>query len=127
MGEEKQITEKIEEIKEIEEEKKGEEIEDEVLKRIKEEILFEDEDIKEERLLILNLRDSKKAPLLKRAKKAIRLIKELTRKYTKQKEVWIDEKVNEKIWERGAKKPPSKIKLRVFITNKDRALVFLSN
>lgn len=100
--------------------------EDEELKRIKEEVLFEDEEIKEERILILNLRDSKKAPLYKRSKKAINLIKEMIKKYTKQKEVWIDTSVNENIWKKGIKKPPLKIKLRVLITNKERALALLS-
>ncbi|HLI45642.1 MAG TPA: 50S ribosomal protein L31e [Geobacterales bacterium] len=125
-----ETTQQIEEVKEEEkkvEEVKEEEVKDEILKKVREELLFEDENIKEERILILNLRDSKKAPILKRGKKAVNLVRELTKKYTKQKEVWIDSKLNEKIWEKGVKKPPSKVKLRVFLTTKDRALVFLSS
>ncbi len=116
MGAEEIKEETVEEVKE----------EDEILKRVREEVLLEDEEIKEERIVRLNLRDTKKAPLQKRSKKAINLIEDLVSRYTKQKEVWIDSSVNERIWERGAKKPPSKIELRVFLTNKDRALVFLA-
>lgn len=116
---------KIEEEKGKAEEKveaKVEEV-DEDIKRIKEEVLYSDEDIKEERIMSINLRDNKRAPLLKRSKKAINLIREIVSKYTKQKEVWIDSRVNEIIWQRGAKKPPSKIKIRVLLTNKERAIV----
>ncbi|MDT7892401.1 MAG: 50S ribosomal protein L31e [Thermoproteota archaeon] len=109
-------------VTEVKEEKE----EDETLKKAKEEVLFEDEEIKEERVLILNLRDAKKAPLQKRSKKAINLVRELVKKYTKKEEIWIDNELNEKIWERGIKKPPNKIKLRIFLTSKDRAIVFLS-
>jgi len=111
-----------EKVIEVKEEKE----EDKTLKKAKEEVLFEDEEIKEERVLILNLRDAKKAPLQKRSKKAINLVRELVKKYTKKEEIWIDNEVNEKIWDRGIKKPPNKIRLRVFLTSKDRALVFLS-
>lgn len=106
-------------------EKTTQEDEEEFLKDIKEEILLEDEEVKEEKILTLSLREVKKAPLKKRSKKAINLIKEEVLRYTKQKEVWIDNHLNEKIWERGIEKPPHKIKLRVLLTNKDRALIFL--
>ncbi|MDT7885769.1 MAG: 50S ribosomal protein L31e [Thermoproteota archaeon] len=89
-----------------------------------EDFLYEDESIKEERIMTINLRDAKKAPLYKRSKKAVKLLKELVKRFTKQKEIWISQEVNEAIWKRGIKKPPRKIKVKIIITNKDRALVF---
>jgi large subunit ribosomal protein L31e len=102
MSEEKEV--KKEEIKEKVKEESVEE------KFKIEDFLYEDESIKEERIMTINLRDAKKAPLYKR--------------FTKQKEVWISQEVNETIWKRGIKKPPRKIKVKIIITNKDRALVF---
>jgi len=106
-----------------EKELKKEKIEEEKTVKI-EDLIEEDETIKEERIMTINLRNAKKAPLYKRSKKAIKLLKELVKRFTKQKEVWVSQEVNEKIWKRGIKKPPSKIKVKVIITNKERALVF---
>lgn len=69
------------------------------------------------------------APKWKRAKKAAKILKELVVKYVKyatdpetgekirinRSYVWISPRVNEKIWSRGAKNPPRKLRVRVLV------------
>lgn len=56
----------------------------------------------------------KRYPRWLRAKKAIRYIRRFLSRHMKvdPDKIKIDPSVNEKIWERGAQKPPSKIRLR---------------
>ncbi len=68
----------------------------------------------EERVLILNLRKKlKEYSRLKRAKKAIRLIKDYTRRFVKVKNVKLSNKLNEYVWSNGIRNPPKKIKVKV--------------
>jgi large subunit ribosomal protein L31e len=53
------------------------------------------------------------APPYRRAKVAIRIIKDFTKRHMKATEVSIDEDVNELIWARGIKHPPRRIKLEM--------------
>jgi len=118
-----EVKEEVKNVEEIKKEEKAEEAKEDEREKIKD-ILFDDEIIQEERIIILNLRDSKKAPRNKRAKKAVKLLRELVKRFTKRKEIWIDNDLNMKIWERGIRKPPKKVKVKVLLTNKDRAFVF---
>ncbi len=56
----------------------------------------------------------KKYPRWLRSKKAIRTIRRFLSRHMKTEEenVKIDSTINEKIWERGAQKPPARIKIR---------------
>ncbi|MFP3191089.1 MAG: 50S ribosomal protein L31e [Thermoproteota archaeon] len=90
---------------------------------IYEEFLEEGEKVKEEKVITINLRNSKKAPQLKRAKRAINELKNRIAQYTKLNEVIIHNNVNMIVWQRGAKKPPSRIKVRLVLTDKNKALV----
>ncbi len=56
----------------------------------------------------------KKYPRWLRSQKAIRMIRKFLSRHMKTSEenVKIDASINEKIWERGAQKPPTKIKIR---------------
>ncbi|HIP25245.1 MAG TPA: 50S ribosomal protein L31e [Archaeoglobus profundus] len=56
----------------------------------------------------------KRYPRWLRAKKAIRFIRKFLSRHMKvdPDKIKIDHSVNEKIWERGAQKPPSRIRLR---------------
>lgn len=81
-----------------------------------------------EKILTVPLNISRSIPRTKRAKRAITEIKEFVAKHMKagdgltdeEKEefvspldkVWIDSKLNEKIWSRGIQKPPAKIRVR---------------
>ncbi|RAP50261.1 MAG: 50S ribosomal protein L31e [Methanosphaera sp. rholeuAM74] len=65
-----------------------------------------------ERIYTIPLRDVKRVPRTKRSPKAMRYIREFIEKHMKTDDVIIDQSVNEKIWERGREKIPSKIKVR---------------
>ena len=58
-----------------------------------------------ERIYTIPLRDVKNVPRTKRSPRAMRYIREFIQKH-------IDTAVNEKIWERGREKIPSKIKVK---------------
>ncbi len=76
---------------------------------------MEEQQATEEIFLNIPLRKAKLVPTTRRADAAIRLIRnEVARKTKSELEnVWIDPKVNENIWERGKKKIPSKVRVRI--------------
>lgn len=68
----------------------------------------------EVRILNLNIRKYViKAPLTVRAKKAVKVLKELVKKYTKYENIKFSEKLNNYIWSRGIRNPPMKYKLKI--------------
>lgn len=77
----------------------------------------------EEKEIILNIRKKVlKAPLQKRAKKAMNVIKELIKKITKTDKIKISDRLNRYIWSRGIKKPPVKLNLKI-IKKEDKVFV----
>jgi len=76
-----------------------------------------------ERVYTIPLRKAKAAPRYKRAKKAAKLVREFIARHMKTNEdlVWIDPRLNEFIWQRGAEKPPTRI--RVFARKLDDGTV----
>ena len=68
----------------------------------------------EEQIITIPLKKTKAAPRSKHAEKAILEIREYIVKHMKaeEKDVWIDKELNEKIWARGIKKPPVKIRVK---------------
>ncbi|MDI6885832.1 MAG: 50S ribosomal protein L31e [archaeon] len=66
-----------------------------------------------ERIYTIPLRAVKKAPRWKRSNRAIAVVKEYLKQHTKYEDIVLDAAINEKIWERGSEKPPSKIRVRV--------------
>ncbi len=75
-----------------------------------------EEEIELERLYTINLYKAfSKAPSRKRAKKAIRYIKEFLIQHMKaESEEWVylDQALNERIWENGIRNPPRKLRVR---------------
>lgn len=67
-----------------------------------------------ERIITIPLRATKMAPRTKRAKRAIKEIRDNIVRHMKVSEdkVWIDTALNEKIWERGIQNPPSRISVK---------------
>ncbi len=65
-----------------------------------------------ERIYTIPLRDVKRVPRTKRSPRAVKYIREFIEKHMKTDEVIIDQELNEKIWERGREKIPSKIKVK---------------
>ena len=74
------------------------------------------EEIQEERFYVIPLAKNgyEKTPEWKRSKRAIKIIQEfLTRHMKPEGKVYVSQEVNERVWERGIKNPPRKIRVRV--------------
>ncbi len=65
-----------------------------------------------ERVYVIPLRDVKNVPRTIRSPRAIRYIREFLKRHMKSDEIFLDSSVNEKVWERGIQKIPSKIKVK---------------
>jgi ribosomal protein L31E len=70
------------------------------------------EEVLEEKVITLSLREAWKAPRNRRAKAAVRVLKEQLKRHIK-KDTKLELSVNKAIWKRGIKNPPRKIKLNV--------------
>lgn len=68
----------------------------------------------EEKIFIVNLRkEIMKAPMHRRAKKAVNAMKEYIAKHMKTKDVRMGMSLNLKMWSRGIQNPPTKLKISV--------------
>jgi len=108
-----------EEIKEIEEfsldeisEEEVSEVFEEELEELEELEEAPKEEIIDERIYVIPLAKARHGPRNKRAKKAIRYLREFMERHFKPESLIISQPVNEKIWSRGIQKPPRKIKVR---------------
>ncbi|NVM37732.1 MAG: 60S ribosomal protein L31 [Candidatus Lokiarchaeota archaeon] len=126
-------SEEIEEIEEFsldeisEEEEISEIFEEEVLEREEvEELEAPKEEIIDERIYIVPLAKARKGPRNKRAKKAIRYLKEYMTRHFKPESLVITQEVNERIWSRGIQKPPRKLKVRATKNIDGLVVVYLS-
>jgi large subunit ribosomal protein L31e len=66
----------------------------------------------QEHIYIIPLRDARRAPRWKRSNTAIKDIRKYLAKHMKSEDVKLDRSINEKVWDRGSTKPPSKIRIR---------------
>ncbi len=66
-----------------------------------------------ERIYIIPLGRALNTPRYRRAKRSINIIKEFATRHMKSQIIKISQEVNEKIWERGIKKPPRKITVKM--------------
>lgn len=73
----------------------------------------------EARTYTIPLRDAYRAPLTKRAKVAIRIVREFVARHTKAEIVKIAPRLNEAIWARGIKRPPRRISVKVSVAEED--------
>ena len=126
-------SEEIEEIEEFsldeisEEEEISEIFEEDVLEREEvEELEAPKEEIIDERIYIIPLAKARKGPRNKRAKKAIRYLKEYMTRHFKPESLIITQEVNERIWARGIQKPPRKLKVRATKNIDGLVVVYLS-
>ena len=114
--EEEELEEEIEEIEEfdIDEFTEEEEISEIFEEEGEEEEAAEapKEEIIDERIYVIPLAKARNGPRNKRAKKSIRYLREYMNRHFKPEALVISQEVNEKIWERGAQKPPRKLKVR---------------
>ncbi len=95
------------------------EAEEEEAPEIEEEI-----EIVDEKFYTVNLRDVWMAPRIKRAPKAVKIVKEFVKRRMKVDDVKISNAVNEEIWKRSIKKPPRKIKIRAVKDKEGQVIVF---
>ena len=112
---EKVEDEEIEEIEEFSLDEISEEEVGEVFEEGLEELEEEEapkEEIIDERIYVIPLAKARHGPRNKRAKKAIRYLREFMERHFKPESLIISQPVNEKIWSRGIQKPPRKIKVR---------------
>jgi large subunit ribosomal protein L31e len=65
-----------------------------------------------ERIYTIPLREIKTSPRNHRTDRAVRAVKSYLSRHMKSEEIWLDRAVNEKLWERGMYKIPSKIRVR---------------
>ncbi|MHA1268818.1 MAG: 50S ribosomal protein L31e [Candidatus Helarchaeota archaeon] len=86
---------------------------------------FEEEYVME-RTYIVPLRRSFTGSRYKRAKKAVKFLREFVKRHMKPVEVIIHPEVNEKIWERGMQKPPGKIRIRASKDKEGLVYVYLA-
>jgi large subunit ribosomal protein L31e len=87
----------------------------EIEKAIEEEKPAFDEEIQEERIYYVPLvkKGAEKAPNWERTKKAMRVLREFATRHMKPEgEVYISQELNERIWERGIKHPPRRVRVR---------------
>jgi len=127
---EEESVEEIEEfsLDEISEEEEISEIFEEDI-GLKEELEEEEEpkeEIIDERIYVIPLAKARRGPRNKRAKKAIRYLREYMTRHFKPESLIISQEVNEKIWERGIQKPPRKLKVRATKNIDGLVVVYLS-
>jgi len=119
---EKKQTEKVEEKKTAETPKeKLKEVEKEIKKEIEKKIETpKKKEVREEKEFVIPLREKcRPTPRYKKAKKAIKTIKEFLVRHMKiydrdLKKIKLDRYLNESVWARGIKKPPAKIKVKAY-------------
>jgi large subunit ribosomal protein L31e len=66
----------------------------------------------EEQIYVIPLRGTRRAPRWKRSNVAIKDIRTYLAKHMKSEDVKLDRSINERVWDRGAEKPPSRIRVR---------------
>ena len=91
-----------------------------------EEVEAPKEEIIDERIYIIPLARARKGPRNKRAKKAIRYLKDYIMRHFKPESLVITQEVNERIWQRGIQKPPRKLKVRATKNIDGLVVVYLS-
>lgn len=99
-----------------EEEEISEVFEEEIEERAEEEVEeipeIKEEEIIDERIYVIPLSRARNGPRTKWAKKSVRYLREYMYRHMKPESLVISQDCNERIWARGIKKPPRKIKVR---------------
>ena len=66
----------------------------------------------EERVYVIPLRKAKRAKRNRRSARAVKLVREFLQRHMKTEEVKLTDELNRKLWERGAKHTPSRVRVR---------------
>jgi large subunit ribosomal protein L31e len=78
-----------------------------------------------ERVFVIPLGEVKKTPRSKRVQKAVKFIRGYISKHMKTEDVKLSGTLNEKIWEQGMRKIPSKIEVKASVGEDGGVLVTL--
>ncbi|MGY5853664.1 MAG: 50S ribosomal protein L31e [Candidatus Thorarchaeota archaeon] len=88
---------------------------------------IEEEEIIDERIYTVPLRKAYwTGSRLRRANRAIRILKEFVERHMKPEELLIRPEVNERIWTRGIQKPPRRIRIRATKNSDNLVRVYLA-
>lgn len=115
-GEEKEETEEAEETEEVEGLEEAEEAEE----------LELEEEIVEERIYTVPLREAWRTPRQKRTPRAVRILRRFIERHMKPESIVITNEVNERLWRRGIEKPPRKVRIRALRDKEGRVTVRLA-
>ncbi len=66
----------------------------------------------EEKIFIIPLRDSKNTARNRRTRRAAKIVREFLTRHMKSGEIKLDSGLNQRLWDRGIKKPPTKIRVK---------------
>jgi large subunit ribosomal protein L31e len=66
----------------------------------------------QEQIYIIPLTKTKRVPKWQRSKRAVLEIKEYLMQHMKSEDIKLDQSINERVWERGCEKPPSRVRIR---------------
>jgi large subunit ribosomal protein L31e len=112
------------EAEQVEEPVEAEQVEEPDKTEAEEDSEIEEIEIVDEKFYTINLRDVWMAPRIKRAPKAVKVVKDFVKRRMKVDDVKISNAVNEEIWKRSIKKPPRKIKIRAVKDKEGQVIVF---
>lgn len=79
-----------------------------------------------ERVYTIPLRDAYAAPRKKRAKVAVRIVREFIKRHMRVEVVKISPKLNEALWSRSAEKPPRRARVKAKVVEEGVAEVELA-
>jgi large subunit ribosomal protein L31e len=80
----------------------------------------------EERVYVVPLRRAKLAARYKRTPRAVRILREFIARHMKSENIKIDTSLNERLWSRGARKPPARIRVRAIKQDDGTVVVSLA-
>ena len=125
VNEESALEEEPVEAEQVEEPVEAEQVEEPAKAEVEEAPEIEEEiEIVDEKFYTINLRDVWTAPRIKRAPKAVRIVKDFVKRRMKVDDVKISNAINQEIWKRSIKKPPRKIKIRAVKDKEGQVIVF---
>jgi large subunit ribosomal protein L31e len=68
----------------------------------------------EEKIISINIRkELNEYPKWERSGKAVSIVRQRVARYTKSQNVVLDKRINERLWSRGAKRPDTRIRLKI--------------
>lgn len=80
----------------------------------------------EERIYVIPLSRVKRGAKIRRANRAVKAVHDFLTRHMKSEDVKLDTALNEKLWERGARKPPSRIRVKAVKEDDGSVKAFLA-